>query len=138
MTLKVSFNVNDDTDRIAKVVLISEDKVLLLMRRDNQRFPKQWDLPGGHLRQGESWIDGLVRETKEETNIDIKNPKLILRKGREIYFVVYTQDFSGTMFNHDELPEHDAYTWMHRTEIDKLKNISEKYRKIIKLVLRRE
>jgi 8-oxo-dGTP diphosphatase len=138
MTLKVSFNDDDDTRRIAKVILISEDKVLLLMRKVNQRFAKQWDLPGGHLRKGESWIEGAVRETKEETNIDIRNPRLILQEGVEAYFVVDTLDFSGRMFNHHELPEHDAYTWLRRAEIDKLKNISEKYYKVIKLVLKRK
>ena len=137
MTLKISFN-DDDTKRISKVVLISEDKVLLLKRRVNQPFAKQWDLPGGHLEQGESWVDGAVRETKEETNIDIKNLKLILQEGREAYFVVHALDFSGAMFNHHELPEHDAYTWLRRAEVDKLKNISEKYYKIIKLVLKRK
>jgi len=138
MTLKVSFSEDADTKKVAKVILISDDKVLLLLRRVNQPFAKQWDLPGGHLQQGESWVDGAVRETKEETNIDIKNPKLILQEGREAYFVVRALDFSGIMFNHHELPEHDAYTWLRLAEIDKLKNISEKYYKVIKLVLKRK
>ena len=136
MTVKVSFPAIADTQKVSKVVIVSDDKVLLLLRKINQPFSKQWDLPGGHLLEGETWVEGAVRETKEETNIDIRNLKLVLQEGREAYFVVRGLDFSGRMFDHHELPEHDAYTWLRRVEIDKLKNISEKYYKVIKKVLK--
>jgi len=136
MTVKVSFPPPPDTEKVSKVVIIADDKVLLLLRKVNQPFSKQWDLPGGHLRVGETWIEGAVRETKEETNIDIRNLKLIEQKGRESYFLVQGLDFSGRIFDHHELPEHDAYTWLRRAEVDKLKNISEKYYKVIKKVLK--
>lgn len=32
--------------------------------------------PGGHVEQGESIVDSVIRETKEETNLDIHNLKL--------------------------------------------------------------
>ena len=40
---------------------------------------KSWGgitFPGGHIEKGESFVDSVIREIKEETGLDIKNPKL--------------------------------------------------------------
>ena len=44
-----------------------------------QKRVKYWTgvtFPGGHIEKGESFTDSAVREVKEETGLDIKNPKL--------------------------------------------------------------
>lgn len=49
------------------------EKVLLVKRSPNKDYlPGTWETPGGRLDQFESHIDGLKREIKEETGIDIK------------------------------------------------------------------
>ena len=50
------------------------DEILL-----QNRIKKDWQgytLPGGHIEPGESFVDGVIREMKEETGLDIANPKL--------------------------------------------------------------
>ena len=50
-----------------------EKKAILLERRTDNGM---WCIPGGALELGEDFIDGLKREVKEETNLDINNPEL--------------------------------------------------------------
>jgi 8-oxo-dGTP diphosphatase len=51
----------------AAVVLNKDNKILLL------KGPKRgWEIPGGHVEEGESLSSAAIRETKEETGIDIE------------------------------------------------------------------
>ena len=63
-----------DNFRIAvKAFIAQNNKVLLLKRRTNDSHkPNTWDIPGGRLAIGENPFDGLMRETKEETNLEIE------------------------------------------------------------------
>lgn len=61
--------------RIAAIILENEKGEFLLALRDNKPgipFPNHWDLIGGHIEEGETPEEGLVREVKEELNIDIE------------------------------------------------------------------
>ena len=50
--------------------IITDDRgrALLIQRRDNH----QWEPPGGVLELGESIHDGLRREVREETGLDVE------------------------------------------------------------------
>ncbi len=54
-------------------ILYNEEKGLLLEKRTDTG---EWCVPGGAIELGEAFEDALKREVKEETNLDIKNPKL--------------------------------------------------------------
>lgn len=51
----------------AAVVLNKENKILLL-----KGIKRGWEIPGGHVENGESLAAAAIRETKEETGIDIE------------------------------------------------------------------
>jgi len=56
----------------AKSFIIKEGKLLVLKRRPNDvQKPNMWEIPGGRLKLGENPFDGIKRETKEETGVDI-------------------------------------------------------------------
>lgn len=55
-----------------KAFIIMGNKLLILKRhsKDVQK-PGIWEIPGGRLELGENPFDGLRREVKEETGLDI-------------------------------------------------------------------
>jgi 8-oxo-dGTP pyrophosphatase MutT (NUDIX family) len=55
------------------VVLDSNDHILLLHTRDlhNPAFGTSWELPGGGIEAGETYVDTAMRELREETGIRI-------------------------------------------------------------------
>jgi 8-oxo-dGTP diphosphatase len=61
--------------KIAAIILENEKGEFLLSLRDNKSwipFPHHWDLIGGHVEEGETPEEALVREVKEELDIDLK------------------------------------------------------------------
>ena len=54
-------------------VLVRDGKLLVQRDRDGNEYA----LPGGHVKIGETTVDGLVREYQEETGADIKVGKLL-------------------------------------------------------------
>jgi 8-oxo-dGTP diphosphatase len=47
-------------------------EILIVKRHPKSRTdPEMWELPGGKVEKGEHFADALVREIKEETNLDV-------------------------------------------------------------------
>ncbi|MBK8883781.1 MAG: NUDIX domain-containing protein [Bacteroidales bacterium] len=60
---------------IAAIILENDKGEFLLALRDNKPsipFPNHWDLIGGHVEEGETPEEALIREVKEELDIDIR------------------------------------------------------------------
>jgi 8-oxo-dGTP diphosphatase len=60
---------------IAAIILENDKGELLLALRDNKSwipFPNHWDLIGGHVEEGETPEEALIREVKEELDIDLR------------------------------------------------------------------
>lgn len=61
-------------------ILIDKNKRLLLSQRQSfKTFPLQWEFPGGKIVAGESPEMALIRELKEELNINAKQLKFFLK-----------------------------------------------------------
>ena len=65
--------------RTAHVWIINDKNELLLQKRsaNKKSHPNCWDISGaGHIRAGESVINGAKRELKEELGIDVQDNEL--------------------------------------------------------------
>ena len=61
-------------DGAAAIIVNDKGQILLQSRTDNDR----WGLPGGCQELGERFEDTVIREVKEETNLDISEDNLEL------------------------------------------------------------
>lgn len=55
---------------VAEVYVKKDDKILMV-QENKEGIKGKWDMPAGKLEDNESIIEAAIRETKEETNIDI-------------------------------------------------------------------
>ncbi len=62
--------------RVVNAFLLNSEGKLWIMRRTNKPalFPLSLDMSvGGHVKAGESYIQALERELKEELNLDLRS-----------------------------------------------------------------
>lgn len=61
-------------DGSSAIIVNNKDQILLQSRADRDK----WGLPGGCQELGERFQDTVIREIKEETNLDVKEEDLVL------------------------------------------------------------
>ena len=87
--------------------LIQDGNRVLLQNRVKNDW-KGYTLPGGHVEAGESFVDAVVREMKEETGLSIKNPQIVgikhfpMENGRYIVLLFKATEFEGTVVSSEE------------------------------------
>jgi len=110
----------------------SENKMLLEKRTDNG----MWCVPGGAIEPGETLEEALRREVKEETSLDIFNPRLfdvranvhmVYPNQDEVYYtdVVYViTEYEGELKPDEESKE---LRWVSLNELPKIMPTQEYY-----------
>jgi len=109
---------------IQKAVIKKSEKYLILLREpDTKYFPLHWDFPGGKLEENEDPFSGIIREVKEETDLDIEPIKVLGvykfdldNKGKNTHsFTIYlTKLISGKL---KLSSEHLKQKWASKEEI---------------------
>ena len=109
-----------------KSFIVDNNKLLILKRNSNNvQCPSIWEIPGGRLNLGEDPIEGLKRETREETGIevDVLHPLNIRHFTRDDNQTITMLIFLCKLNNNKDFQlseEHSDFEW-----ID-LKNCKEK------------
>lgn len=115
----------ENTELMVLCLIHKDDKYLL-----QDRVKKDWKgytLPGGHIEKGESIVEAVVREMKEETGLTIHNPKLCGVKqfptedGRYIVFLFRTDEFSGNIISSEEGTMH----WINKEDLSTVNTVKD-------------
>lgn len=114
--------------------LIQDGNRLLLQNRVKEDW-KGYTFPGGHVEAGESFVDAVVREMREETGLEILNPRIVgikqfpITDGRYIVLLFKATEFTGTVVSSDE----GEMEWV---DIDKLSevNVVEDFHDLMKVI----
>ena len=97
------------TTKVGVTVLLTSSNQLLLAQRKGSHGAGTWDTPGGHLEPGETIVDCAIRETFEETGIQLS--------AKDIVELGFTEDFFEKEAKH-------YISCVVKCEIDKIQNIA--------------
>lgn len=102
-----------------------ENRKVVLQYRSPERY-KKWSgyaFPGGHIEEGESLAESVIREVYEETGLTIADPKLVAVKdwslddgGRYIVFCYKATRFSGQLRSSEE----GEVSWVEKDQLEQL------------------
>jgi ADP-ribose pyrophosphatase YjhB (NUDIX family) len=114
--------------------IILQNKKILLLQRSNytQNYPNFWGCPGGRAEKGETAEQNVIREVKEECNLDF-TPTYILKTGvwqnRNYY------RFLGNWIGEIKIQEEEVkdFGWFTFEETFNL-NLSFDYKEVINLL----
>jgi ADP-ribose pyrophosphatase YjhB (NUDIX family) len=84
------------------IIFDEQERILLGHRRDMDL----WDLPGGGLEPGELPTEGAIRETKEETGLDVEVERLFgvgVTLDTRLGFVFYCRSIGGELTPTEEM-----------------------------------
>jgi mutator protein MutT len=97
---------------------------VLLVRRGSEPMKGRWSLPGGLVELGETLLDAIVREVREETGLTVEPVELIEvldrihRQGERVQYHYVVADYlcrvSGGALQ--AASDADAVRWVERSE----------------------
>ena len=97
-------------------VIINKNKEILITKRGDKNNYGKWEFPGGKVNLDEDNFTCLIRELKEELDIDIEPEKELLSYNFKNYNLTF---ISGRIKSIKiTLTEHLDYKWINFLEID--------------------
>jgi 8-oxo-dGTP diphosphatase len=101
------------------IILNSQNQILVTQRSSTMHLPLKWEFPGGKIEANETPEACLIREIKEELNIDIEIIEGLSSSDHQypdksIRLIPFICKQTGGEI---ELKEHAEYKWLDRTNL---------------------
>jgi 8-oxo-dGTP diphosphatase len=109
---------------VAAAVIQHQNKILAVQRGPAKfaYISEKWEFPGGKMEAGETEQETIIREIKEELDMDISvNSKLVTVEHSypDFHLTMHTY-MCETNQSEPKLTEHLAYQWLEKSELTKL------------------
>lgn len=108
---------------VAAIIFNSENKVLITKRPAGYHLAGLWEFPGGKVEDGESYEEALIREIKEETNLNISVGELYWQKSVDYSKKRVHLFFYNCSLNRVDQKvvchEIDDYRWLEKKDLHK-------------------
>ena len=109
---------------VVAAVIIHNNKILCVQRgpAKYEYISKKWEFPGGKLEEGETKLEAIVREIKEELHMEINvDAFLITVKHTYLDFQLTMDTFLCSSITGElTLTEHGDYKWLEKSELSGL------------------
>ena len=97
--------------KVCAAIIIDQGKVMITLRPEGKRHAGFWEFPGGKVDPGESPDQALVRELKEELDINVKIDELFETVSYcydwgEVLILAYLCDWQSGQIKHLEVADH--------------------------------
>ncbi len=112
------------------VLCLLEDGDRILLQDRAEEDWKGYVLPGGHVEAGESFVDAVIREMKEESGLTILDPRLVgvkqfpIEGGRYVVLLFKASRWTGTLRSSEE-GEMEWVEYRNLSEINTVKDFDE-------------
>lgn len=116
----------------ASGIILKDRKILLIHRSgDCDLFPNTWACPGGRAEGSETPEQVVVREVKEEVNLDFR-PSWLFKTGRyaDRDLFRFLGEWSGKVRIQEESTEYGWFTYQEAIKLD----LGFDYREVIELL----
>ena len=90
------------------VLCLREDGDKILLQKRVKKDWRGYTLPGSHVEPGESFVDAVIREMREETGLKVIEPRLVgvkqfpIENGRYVVLLFKATQWSGDLISSDE------------------------------------
>lgn len=109
---------------VVAAVIIHNKKILCVQRGPAKYdyISLKWEFPGGKLEEGETKLEAIVREIKEELHMDILVDAFLMTVHHSYADFHLTMDTFLCSSETDELTltEHGAFKWLDKGELSEL------------------
>lgn len=107
---------------VSLLIVVKNNQFLLLKRSSNEdKYPEMFGLVGGSVENGETPLEAIIRETKEEIGLDIPNVNILKKHPNICVYYYNSSEFDESKIILNE--EHTEYRFFSYYEILQIKNI---------------